>query len=40
MRIEQAQDQLRWFIVDHNNKIVKVFYSKEKCLEYMKRYKK
>ena len=39
MRIEQATDKLRWFAVDHNNKIVKVFYSREKCIEYLRRYK-
>ena len=39
MRIERAQDELRWFIIDHNNKIVKVFYTKEKAMEYMRRNK-
>ena len=39
MRIERAKDELRWFIVDHNNKIARVFYSKAKALEYMRKNK-
>ena len=36
MRIEQSKDGLKWFVMDSNDKIAKVFYSKESAVKYIK----
>ena len=37
MRIQINIKGDTWFVVDENNKICKMFYSKEACMEYMRR---
>ena len=38
MRLQRAEDGLRWFMINEKNKIARVFYSKEKANAYFKWY--